>query len=90
MPENVEWRGEWDTAEDFISDLLVPNELDVSDIIGVGLEHENDNWTIIIHTDDWDFTTSLNTDDLPEWVWDDLYYLADIYEWDWDVSYDGD
>lgn len=81
---------DWDSAEDFLYSFLEPEGLDGSDIIGIGLNFENDNWEIVVHTDDYDFTTDLGSDELPEWVWDDLYYLADMYEWEWDVEYGED
>ena len=53
----------------------------------VGLNHENGNWTITVISNDEAIEIDLGSDDLPYWVWDWFYQMADDFGWDWEVSY---
>lgn len=78
----------WDNAESFLRDILSEDNLGIDDVWGVGLRFENDDWFVSINAGDFTYTVDLESEDLPDWVWDDLYYLADEFDWDWETTYE--
>lgn len=84
------YRGFYPDAENFLDSLNPEAPLNYSDIEGISLSYENDNWVIAVYSrehGEYDYTVNLGAD-LPDWIWDELYYLADIYDWDWETSYE--
>lgn len=86
MPPGGDWLG----YEDFFADVLGEDGYTIDDVTGIGLDFAGGEWSITVHTADFDYTVNIHEDDLPDWVWDDLYYEADDRDWEWDVSYDGE
>lgn len=78
--------GNWDTAA-MLSSFGMDDPYSVT---GIELEHNSDGWTLSYTDNEGTTEIALGDIDLPEWVWDDLYDLADDFDWDWEVSYDGD
>lgn len=78
---------DWDSASSFLGDVLGPDGYMIDDVTGIGLDFDGEWWSITIHTADFDYTVDLDSADLPDWVWDDLYYDADDRDWEWDVTY---
>lgn len=54
----------------------------------VGLSHENQDWNLTFVYGDEIIVIDLDSDDLPFWVWDWLYDMADDFGWDWEISYE--
>lgn len=54
----------------------------------IGLSHSDSGWTLTIVNGDEIIEIDMQSDDLPFWVWDWLYDMADDFGWDWEISYE--
>lgn len=60
---------------------------DPYDISGISLNYDGDNWEMSVQGSDATYEIDLGGD-LPFWVWDWLYDMADAFDWDWEIGYE--
>lgn len=81
----------FDSADEFLEWMLGEDwDGDYSDIDGIGLHYDDasETWSITVDAEGYEYDTGGIFDgELPDWVWDDLYYEADVYDWEWEVEY---
>jgi len=80
---------EFPEANEFLSGIFEEYDIGFDDIDGIFLDYNerSDSWELTLNAGDDGYAVDFGSD-LPDWVWDELYYLADIHDWEWYIQYE--